>query len=383
MSPIALPTQHAAVLHGPKDLRFEPRTLWPPHQGQVQVAVTATGLCGSDLHYYMHGRNGDFALQAPLVLGHESAGVVTAVGPGVKNFVVGQRVAIEAGIMCNDCNYCSKGRYNLCKNMRFCSSAKTFPHLDGTLQDRMNHPAHVLHPLPDNCTFDQAALAEPLSVLLHASRRADLSPSTPSTVLVFGVGAIGLLACALAKSYGATKVVAIDINQARLNFAREQGFAEQVFCLPIADRAKTTEEQLRRAKENISAALSAFNMPDGFDVIFECTGAEPCIQMSIHAAVTGGKVMLVGMGTRNITLPLSAAALREVDIHGSFRYAHTYPTALALLASGKLPNIEKIITHRFPLEHAARAFELLSRGKDEEGRMVIKIMISPSSQSSH
>lgn len=256
----------------------------------------------------MHGRNGDFALQAPLVLGHESGGIVTAVGPGVKNFVVGQRVAIEAGIMCNDCSFCSKGRYNLCKNMRFCSSAKTFPHLDGTLQDRMNHPAHVLHPyvspicpsdsfyrkltgsapcsLPDNCSFDQAALAEPLSVLLHASRRADLSPSNPFTVLVFGVGAIGLLACALAKSYGATKVVAIDINQARLNFAREQGFAEQVFCLPIVDRAKTSEEQLRRAKENINAALSAFDMPDGFDVVFECTGAEPCIQMSIHVSLS-------------------------------------------------------------------------------------------------
>lgn len=163
MSPVALPTQHAAVLHGAKDLRVEDRTLWPPHQGQVQVAVVATGLCGSDrmylsfvhirvpltpplVHYYLHGRNGDFALQAPLVLGHESAGIVTAVGPGVKNFVPGQRVAIEAGIMCNDCNYCDKGRYNLCKSLRFCSSAKTFPHLDGTLQDRMNHPAHVLHP---------------------------------------------------------------------------------------------------------------------------------------------------------------------------------------------------------------------------------------------
>ena len=98
------------------------------------------------VHYYAHGRNGDFVVQAPLVLGHEAAGVVTAVGPGVKNLVVGQRVAIEAGIMCNNCSYCSKGRYNLCKNMRFCSSAKTFPHADGTLQERMNHPAHVLHP---------------------------------------------------------------------------------------------------------------------------------------------------------------------------------------------------------------------------------------------
>ncbi|KAI0821925.1 GroES-like protein [Trametes gibbosa] len=379
MSPIALPTQHAAVLHGAKDLHFEERTLWPPHQGQAQVAVMATGLCGSDLHYYAHGRNGDFVVQAPLVLGHEAAGIVTSVGPGVKHLVPGQRVAIEAGIMCNNCSYCAKGRYNLCKNMRFCSSAKTFPHADGTLQERMNHPAHVLHPLPDNISFEQAALAEPLSVLIHASRRADFTPSSRPTVLVFGVGSIGLLACALAKSYGASRVVAIDINQTRLDFALQNGFAQQVHCLPLMDRAKTTEEQLRRAKEHISAALTEFAMPDGFDLVFECTGAEPCIQMSIHAAVTGGKVMLVGMGSRNVMLPLSAAATREVDIHGSFRYAHTYPTALALLASGKLPGIEKIITHRFSLQDTARAFELLARGRDDEGRMVLKVMVGAQS----
>ena len=166
MSP-PLQTQHAAVLYGPKDLRYEERTLWPPRPNEAQVKVVATGLCGSDrtsplspapvpapsdahlffpVHYYVHGRNGDFALQAPLVLGHESAGIVTAVGSDVKNLVVGQRVAIEAGIMCNDCGFCSKGRYNLCKGLRFASSAKTFPHLDGTLQQHMNHPAHVLHP---------------------------------------------------------------------------------------------------------------------------------------------------------------------------------------------------------------------------------------------
>jgi L-iditol 2-dehydrogenase len=297
------------------DLRIEDRTLWPPQAGQAQVAVLATGLCGSDrrnsihftlnkslilrsVHYYLHGRNGDFALQAPLVLGHEAAGVVTAVGPGVKNLVVGQRVAIEAGIMCNKCDYCLSGRYNLCKEMRFCSSAKTFPHADGTLQTFMNHPAHVLHPsvrfrkyfrldpahtpsrLPENCSFEQAALAEPLSVLLHAARRAQVSKG--QTVLVFGVGAIGLLACSVARSMGATRVVAIDINQARLDFAKTNGFADDTFCLPLTDKAKTTDEQLRRAKESIQSALQKFDEPDGFDVVFECTGAEPCIQMSIH-----------------------------------------------------------------------------------------------------
>ncbi|KAJ7240587.1 chaperonin 10-like protein [Mycena rebaudengoi] len=376
MSPVALPSQAAAVLYGPKDLRIEDRTLWPPQSGHAQVALVATGLCGSDLHYYMHGRNGDFALQAPLVLGHEAAGVVTAVGPGVKSLVPGQRVAIEAGIMCNKCDYCAKGRYNLCKEMRFCSSAKTFPHLDGTLQTYMNHPAHVLHPLPENCSFEQAALAEPLSVLLHAARRAQVSAG--QTVLVFGVGAIGLLACSVAHSLGAARVVAIDINQSRLDFARANGFASDTFCLSPADKAKTSEEQLRRAKESILAALCKFDEPDGFDVVFECTGAEPCIQMSIHAAIAGGKVMLIGMGARNVLLPLSAAAVREVDIQGSFRYANTYPAALALLASGKLKNVDKLVTHRFTLARAAQAFELLARGKDEEGRMVLKVMIGPS-----
>ncbi|KAJ7691598.1 chaperonin 10-like protein [Mycena rosella] len=376
MSPIALPSQSTAVLYGAKDLRLEDRTLWPPQAGQAQVAVLATGLCGSDLHYYLHGRNGDFALQAPLVLGHEASGVVTAVGPGVKNLVVGQRVAIEAGIMCKNCDYCTAGRYNLCKEMRFCSSAKTFPHLDGTLQTYMNHPAHVLHPLPEHCSFEQAALAEPLSVLLHAARRAQVTKG--QTVLVFGVGAIGLLACSVAQSMGAARVVAIDINQARLHFAKANGFAGETFCLPMTDKAKTSEEQLRRAKESIQAALQKFDEPDGFDVVFECTGAEPCIQMSIHAAISGGKVMLIGMGARNVMLPLSSAAVREVDIQGSFRYANTYPAALALLASGKLKNIDALVTHRFSLAQSAQAFDLLARGKDDDGKMVLKVMIGPS-----
>ncbi|KAG6888647.1 hypothetical protein C0992_007964 [Termitomyces sp. T32_za158] len=376
MSPVALPSHNVAVLYGPKDLRVEQRSVWPPAQNQAQVAVVSTGLCGSDLHYYMHGRNGDFAVRAPLVLGHEAAGIVTAVGPGVKNLVPGQRVAIEAGVYCRTCDFCTKGRYNLCKSMRFCSSAAVFPHADGTLQGRMNHPAFVLHPLPDNCSFEQAALAEPLSVLIHASRRANLSSG--QSVLVYGVGAIGLLACAVANSLGASRVVAIDINQTRLDFARTNGFACQTFCLPPADRAKTTDEQLRRAKENSQAALAEFGAPAGFDVVFECTGAEPVIQMSVHTAIAGGKVMLIGMGTRNVVLPLSTAALREVDIQGSFRYANTYPAALALLASGKLKNVDKLITHRFPLQDTKRAFDLLSRGQDDDGNMVLKVMIESS-----
>lgn len=275
--------------------------------------------------------------------------------------------------MCNRCKYCTEGRYNLCKGLRFCSSAKTFPHLDGTLQNCMNHPAHVLHPLPDNVSFEQGALAEPLSVILHASRRSELKAG--QTVLVYGAGTIGLLACAVAKSMGASRICVVDINKDRLDFAVTNGFAQSTHQLPMGARAKSTEEQLAKSRETAQTTLSNLNMQDGFDIVFECTGVEPCIQMSIHSAITGGKVMLIGMGSRNPTVPLSAAATREVDILGSFRYAHTYPQAIAMLASGKLKNIEKLITHRFSLEDSAKAFDLVARGSDAAGNMVLKVMV--------
>ncbi|KAG7095403.1 hypothetical protein E1B28_006155 [Marasmius oreades] len=431
MSPVLLPTQLAAVLHGPRDLRVESRALFPPHHGECQVQLVATGLCGSDLHYFLAGRNGDFAIQAPLVLGHEAAGVITALGPGVAaqhaNLKVGTRVAIEAGVMCRNCKHCSAGRYNLCKGLRFCSSAKTFPHLDGTLQEKMNHPAHLLHPLPENVSFEQAALAEPLSVLLHASRRAGVCPSppsssllqkhpsstsrpllnghtpavttsenlsTPKNILVYGVGAIGLLACTLARSLGVRRICAIDINQDRLDFAVREGFVDKdgAYCLTLPPRfnAHTSIKEepsaaLKRAKENSVAALEFLHESEGFDVVYECTGAESCIQMAVHSAATGGKIALVGMGSPNVHLPLATAALREVDLIGSFRYANTYPEALRLLGSNSAPDLEwdlglkvsKLVTHRFELADTKSAFETLAKGRDENGRVVLKVIIGP------
>ncbi|KAF9479786.1 GroES-like protein [Pholiota conissans] len=459
MSPSA---STAAVLYGPRDIRIVNRQIWSPTDGHAQVHVVSTGLCGSDLHYYTHGRNGDFAVRAPLVLGHESAGIVTAVSSKVSGLRVGQRVAIEAGISCRACSFCESGRYNLCRNMRFCSSAARYPHLDGTLQSRMNHPAHVLHPLPDDVSFELAALAEPLSVLIHASRRCALGSSPhPESVLVFGVGAIGLLACALAKHRGARRVVAVDINPVRLEFAKKNGFADDVYCLPsptpaaaaaplvdpccsitrpspttttstssspasspassgsstpsstttaatsIASSAPssqapsqptptTAETHLLKAQHSSQAMLQHFASPDGFDVVFECTGAESAIQMSIYSAITGGRVMLIGMGTRAAYIPVASFATREVDVRGSFRYAGTYAEALELLSESSpkskglervdgavvvgerqsLPEmVKKLVTHRFKLEDTAKAFEMLARGVDDQGRLVLKVIV--------
>ncbi|KJA25543.1 hypothetical protein HYPSUDRAFT_64720 [Hypholoma sublateritium FD-334 SS-4] len=384
MSPAA---SSAAVLYGPRDVRVEPRLLWPPAIGHAQVAVVATGLCGSDLHYFAHGRNGDFAVRAPLVLGHEAAGIVTAVSRDADHLLhVGQRVAIEAGISCRACAFCDAGRYNLCKNMRFCSSAARFPHVDGTLQARINHPAHVLHPLPDDVSFELAALAEPLSVLIHAARRVQLGSVPNEAVLVFGVGAIGLLACALARHRGARRVVAVDINPQRLDFARRHAFADDVFCLPLPPAPSTADQVLAKAQATAAQLLAHFAQPDGFDVVFECTGAESAVQMSVYAAAPGARVMLVGMGTRAAYMPVAAFALREVDVRGSFRYAGTYPEALALLrpvppalrtpGRATLPElVAKLVTHRFPLAETQRAFEMLARGTDDNGGLVLKVIV--------
>ncbi|KAF5310817.1 hypothetical protein D9619_007811 [Psilocybe cf. subviscida] len=413
------------------------------------------------VHYYTHGRNGDFAVRAPLVLGHEAAGIIVAVGPPAPAapstlspsnktnqpppLRVGQRVAIEAGIACRTCAYCEIGRYNLCKGMRFASSAARFPHLDGTLQGRMNHPAFVLHPLPDSVSFALAALAEPLSVLIHAGRRIALGSSPyPESVLVFGVGAIGLLACALARHRGARRVCAVDINRERLEFAKREGFADEIYCLPAPGSKKeaVTEKSdaccaqppqqqstpQTPAHLDISGAtsmsaqiLAALSLPPspastslpsqipyplrlspsytapggpdsaGFDVVFECTGAPSAIQASILCAAAGGRAMLVGMGTRAAVMPVAGFALREVDVKGSFRYAGTYGEAVRLLAgedvvgedteenrerAKALPRlVEKLVTHRFPLDQADRAFEMLAKGVDEQGRMVLKVLV--------
>jgi L-iditol 2-dehydrogenase len=274
--------QRAVVLNGPKDLRVQQRPVWPPSSGQVQVRVISTGLCGSDLHYYLHARNGDFAMKSPLVLGHESSGIVTAVGPGVDKLHIGQRVVIEPGIMCNACKYCDQDRYNLCPNLKFCSSAKTFPHADGTLQEYMNHPAHVVHPIPDTLPLDVAALAEPLSVLLHASSRASIATLAPKSVLVFGVGTIGVLACAIARSHGVKNICAVDINDNRLAFAKEGGWADSTYTLPITGNAKP--RTIEDSKRVITNALAHFKQQEGFDLVYECTGVESCIQMSIFVS---------------------------------------------------------------------------------------------------
>lgn len=369
----------ASVLHGAKDLRIESRSIFPPGPTELQVSIRATGLCGSDLHYYRHNRNGDIIVQEPLSLGHESAGVVVGVGSEVKNFNVGDKVALEVGQPCEQCERCKEGRYNICKAMRFRSSAKSFPHAQGTLQDRINHPAAWCHKLPEDMSLDLGALLEPLSVAIQAAKRAQLQAG--ATVLVFGAGAVGLLVAAMAKISGAGTVVIADIDQGRVDFAVKNNFADRAYTVPMK-RGNTIEEQLEIAKETAAAIGKTPRGSAGevgeVDAVFECTGVPSCVQASIYATRPGGKMLLIGMGTPIQTLPISAAALREVDILGVFRYANTYPTGIEVVSKSgpDYPDFSKLVTHRYKgLESADEAFEMAGKTKDDSGNLVIKVVL--------
>ncbi|KAI1295173.1 alcohol dehydrogenase GroES-like domain-containing protein [Xylaria venustula] len=374
---------NASVLHGAKDLRVEQRALPAPSASEVQIAVSATGLCGSDLHYYNHFRNGNIQVREPLTLGHESAGVITAVGSSVSGLQPGDRVALEVGLPCESCEFCVAGRYNICRAMSFRSSAKSVPHAQGTLQTRVNHPARWVHKLPSSLSLEHGALIEPLSVAMHARSRSGLKAG--STVLILGAGAVGLLVGAVAKVAGAKNIVIADILPERTHFAVDNSFADAAFTVPMA-RPQTIEDKLAYAQD-VAEKIRAINVNGEevgeVDVTFECTGVESCMHTAIYSTKPGGKVMIIGMGTPIQTIPISAASLKEVDLVGVFRYANTYPAAIELL-SGKstiLPDVSKLVTQRYSgLASIPAAFDMAGKVKDEKGNLVLKVMVNTSEE---
>lgn len=272
-----IPNQHKT-----NDDLQEDRDLEQPQADEVQININATGLCGSDLHYYNHFRNGDILVREPLSLGHESAGTVTAIGANVTELAVGDHVALEVGVPCEQCRRCKEGRYNICEHLRFRSSGKSFPHYQGTLQDRINHHAKWCHKLPQDVSLEMGALLEPLSVALHAYKRSQ-APAD-ANVLVFGAGAVGLLCAAVAKLRGAKVVVIADIDEGRLAFAVENHFADQSY-LVSTKRGQSIDEELEIARE-VAREVCAAGGIAGYDIVFECTGVPSCVQAGIYVSIS-------------------------------------------------------------------------------------------------
>ncbi|KAF2839225.1 GroES-like protein [Patellaria atrata CBS 101060] len=340
------------VLEKPGAVTFEDRpvpTLKSPHD--VIVNVQYTGICGSDVHYWVHGRIGNFVVENPMVLGHESAGVVTEVGENVKSLKVGDRVAMEPGVPCRRCVRCREGKYNLCFDMQFAAT----PPFDGTLARYYSLPEDFCYKLPEGMSLEEGALIEPTAVAVHICKQAGIKPG--DKVVVFGAGPVGLLCCAVAKAFGATKIVTVDINEERLQFALKYA-ASSAF-----------RSQKESAEDSAKRLIKDCDLGVGADVIIDASGAEPCIQTSIHALRTGGTYVQGGMGKPDIEFPIVAMCVKELNLKGSFRYGSgDYALAVDLVGSGRL-SVKELITGQVKFEDAEKAFEDVKAGKG------IKILI--------
>ncbi|MEM9048569.1 MAG: L-idonate 5-dehydrogenase [Pseudomonadota bacterium] len=323
----------AIVAHGAKDLRIERRARPEPGPGQLLIRMAAGGICGSDLHYYNHGGFGTVRLREPMILGHEVAGYVET---GDGDLQPGQLVAVSPSRPCGKCRYCLEGRQNHCEAMRFYGSAMPFPHIQGAFREWLVVDRAQCVPA-DGLSAQEAAMAEPLAVVLHAARGAgDLMGRR---VLVTGCGPIGLLAALAARAAGAVEVVATDISAFTLAMAERLG-ADRTVHVGRSD-------------------LSVYSSGKGhFDVHFECSGVASALAGAVAALRPGGIIMQLGLGG-DMTLPVQAMTAKELQLRGSFRFHGAFPTAVAMMQSGRI-DVAPLITQTLPLAEAVAAFELAS-----------------------
>lgn len=319
---------------------------------EVLLEMDSVGICGSDVHYLVHGRIGDFVVKQPMIMGHEASGIVRKLGKNVNNLKVGDRVALEPGVCCRMCRFCKSGKYNLCPDMKFCAT----PPIHGNLRRFYAHAADFCFKLPDHVTMEEGALLEPLSVGVHACRRAEVGLG--DNLLILGAGPIGLVSLIAAKECGAAKVVITDLVQGRLDVAKELG-ADYTLQINVNDK----EEDIVAKIEELLGEKPSKSI--------DCSGAEATNRLGLMSTQSGGVFVIVGCGPPEVKLPLISALSREVDIRGVFRYANDYPAALALVSSGKA-KVKRLITHHFELNETLEAFQ---SSRDAATNGAIKVMI--------
>jgi L-iditol 2-dehydrogenase len=346
----------AARLHGPRAIRIE-EVAAPaaPGPGQALVKVEATGICGSDLHTYLDARIGDIPLESPLVLGHEFAGRVIEVGPDVRDgnddpLQTEQRVAVDPATPCHRCEFCERGDPNLCRRLHFCG---LWPD-DGSLQEYIVVPARSCLPLPAQLTYEEGALLEPLGVAIHAVDLAHLR--IEESVGILGAGPIGLLILKVALLSGAHPIVVTDRFSWRLDRAHRFG----------ADHVVNFEDK------NPGEAIMELTGGRGVDVVFEAAWGGAAAETAIEIACLGARVILVGIPTESkMALPAAPARRKGLTVKFARRMKHTYARAIPLVATGRV-KVTDLISHRFPLAQADKAFALNAGYQDE----VVKVVVS-------
>ena len=327
----------AIVIHAARDLRLESAPVEPLGPRDVEIEIGAGGICGSDLHYYNHGGFGAVRLRQPMILGHEIAGTVRAVGAQITAVKPGDRVAVDPSRACGKCRFCALGLQNHCLDMRFYGSAMPFPHIQGGFRQRLVVEERQCVAIPDHMSLSDAAFAEPLAVCLHAKNRAgDLAGRH---VLVTGCGPIGALAIAAARLGGAARIVATDVADRPLAMARQMG----------ADHAVNVATD--------PAALDAFKADKGaFDVMLEASGNAAAIRSGLELLRPCGILVLVGLGGE-AQLPLNMIVAKEIDLRGTFRFHAEFAQAVQAIASGRV-DPRPLLTDVIPMREAVRAFEL-------------------------
>jgi L-idonate 5-dehydrogenase len=331
-------TALAATLFGPEDLRVIDATMPPLEEGMVRIRFAAGGICGSDMHYFRHGRTGDFVVRDPLILGHEVAGEVVEIKGDGAHLSIGDRVAVNPSRWCGICSRCREGRHNLCENIYFMGSASRHPHMQGGFASLFDATPVQCVKLPPKIQMDAACLAEPLAVCLHAVARAgDLKDKC---VVIFGAGPIGLLTLTAARLAGIAEAAMVDIAAAPLAFAHTFGADH------VVDISKNTD------------ALTYLAGARPFDVAFEASGAPSGLAAAISTVRRGGTVVQIGnLPGGEISAPVNAVMTREIDLRGTFRFGMEFNAAVELIADGKV-DVLSLVTARRPLRDAVAAMRL-------------------------
>lgn len=324
------------VIHKAKDLRIEETEVQTPNAGEVLVRIATGGICGSDLHYYNHGGFGTIKVKEPMILGHEVSGYIEEVGPEVEDLAVGDLIALSPSRPCNECQYCLEGKQNHCENMRFYGSAMPFPHIQGAFREMIVADASQCVKA-EGLTSGEAAMAEPLSVCLHATRRA--GDMLGKKVLITGSGPIGTLSVLAARAAGAAEIVVTDLEDQALSYASKVG-------------ANKTINMITNANE-----LDVYKEGKGyFDVLFECSGAAPALAAGISVMRPRGIVMQLGLGG-DMSIPMQALTAKELDLRGSFRFHEEFAMSVKLMQQGQI-DVKPLISHTVKLDDAISGFEI-------------------------
>jgi D-xylulose reductase len=300
----------------------------------VRIDLRTVGICGSDVHYYTHGAIGQFVVHAPMVLGHEASGVITEVGDTVQHLKVGDRVCMEPGIPDANSKATLQGMYNLDPAVRFWAT----PPIHGVLRPSVVHPAAFTFKLPDNVSYAEGAMVEPVAVGMHAATKAKIKPG--DLAIVMGAGPIGMVTALAALAGGCSQVIMTDVQQPKLDLAATLG--------PITP--------INIAKQNLTEVVNEMTDGWGANLVFECSGNERAAAGVFAPLCPGGAVIYVGIPLQPIAYDVAAAMVKEARVEHVFRYAHVYPRAIALMASGKL-NVKPLITDTFRFEESVAAFD--------------------------